>query len=88
MFVQFDFAFAKVACQSLVETGGLILYYMLEIFVGQAVARSRLAQSVMADQYHIFVLCLLLMFLPGNSFCFVFLVGFVQHHSLRLLCFP
>ena len=30
VFVQYDFAFSKVACQSLVETGCLILYYMLE----------------------------------------------------------
>ena len=30
VFVQYDFTFAKVACQSLVDTGVLILYYMLE----------------------------------------------------------
>ena len=30
VFVQFNFAFGKVACQSLLETGSLIHYYMPE----------------------------------------------------------
>ena len=30
VFVQFMFSFAKVACQSLVDSGGIILHYMLE----------------------------------------------------------
>ena len=90
VFVQLSSGFAKVVCQSLVETRLLIRCYMLETICracSSYIDLDSLTLSWLANNSSLF-LFLLLMFLPENSFRFVFLVVFVEHHSLKTLYFP